>query len=126
MKIAPFLLLLCLGALPALAQSDALGSVQTRADTWQNVVLQEKLFVHTDKSFYLAGELLWCRLYCVDGNTHRPQGVSRLAYVELLDQDNKPVLQGKIALEKGFGDGSFYIPPSILTGAYQLRAYTNW
>ncbi|HEY4107389.1 hypothetical protein [Puia sp.] len=120
-------LLLCLlPALPALAQSDALNSVQTRADTWQNVVLQEKLFVHIDKPFYLAGELLWCRLYCVDGNTHRPLGVSKLAYLELLDIDNKPALSGKIALEKGFGEGSFFIPPGIPTGNYQLRAYTNW
>ena len=122
-------LVFLLGFLPTLstlAQSEALSSVQSRADTWQQVVLQEKTFVHTDKSFYLAGELLWCRLYCVDGNTHRPSSVSKLAYVELLDADNKPVLQGKIALEKGFGEGSFYIPPSIPTGAYQLRAYTSW
>jgi len=122
-----FLLLLgCLPALSALAQSDALASVQTRADTWQKVVLQEKTFVHTDRSFYLAGEILWCRIYCVDGNTHRPSGISKLAYVELLDPANRSVLQGKIALEKGFGEGSLYMPPSIPTGTYQLRAYTSW
>jgi hypothetical protein len=121
-----FLLLGCLPALSALAQSDALGSVQTRADTWQRVVLQEKTFAHTDKSFYLAGEILWFRLYCVDGNTHRPSGISKLAYVELLDPGNRSVLQGKIALEKGFGEGSLYISPSIPTGTYQLRAYTSW
>jgi hypothetical protein len=123
------MLLFLLGFLftvPALAQSDALGSVQTRADTWQQVVLQEVTFVHTDKSFYLAGEVLWCRLYCVDAISHRPSGVSKLAYVELLDQDNKPVLQGKIALVKGLGEGSFYIPPSVPTGSYLLRAYTSW
>ncbi|HXB08371.1 MAG TPA: hypothetical protein VNW04_14675, partial [Puia sp.] len=127
MKIASFiLLLLCLGALPALAQSDALGSVQTRADTWQNVVLQEKVFAHIDKPFYLAGEICWCRIYCVDGNSHKPRDISKLAYVEFLDQDNRSVLQGKIALDKGFGEGSFYIPPAMNTGVYRLRAYTNW
>lgn len=125
MKYLAFLLC-CFSALLTRAQSDALGSVQTRADAWRNSVLQEKLFVHTDKSFYLSGEILWCRVYCVDGNTHRPQEMSKLAYVEFLDQDNKSVLQGKIALEKGFGDGSFYIPPGMNTGVYRLRAYTNW
>lgn len=118
--------LCCLSALPALAQSDALNSVQTRAATWQNVVLQEKVFVHLDKPFYLAGEIAWCRVYCVDGNTHRPQDVSKLAYIEFLDQDNKSILQGKIALDKGLGEGSFYIPPTMNTGIYRLRAYTNW
>jgi hypothetical protein len=126
MKTIPVFLLLCLSALPALAQSDALGSVQARADTWQKLVLQEKIFAHLDKPFYLAGEILWCRLYCVDANTHRPLDVSKLAYIELLDQDNKPVLQGKIALEKGFGQGSFLITPSIPTGNYLLRGYTSW
>jgi hypothetical protein len=127
MKIALLpLLLLCLGSLPALAQSDALTSVQTRADNWHNVVLQEKLFVHTDKSFYLAGEILWCKLYCVEGDTHRPLDISKLAYVEIIDRDGKPVLQGKIALEKGLGEGSFYLTPSAASGNYRLRAYTNW
>jgi hypothetical protein len=120
------ILLGCLSTLSALAQTDPIGSVQTRADTWQKVVLQEKLFAHTDKSFYLAGEILWCRLYCMDGNTHRPLDVSKIAYVEILDANNKPVQQGKIALDKGFGEGSFFIPPSVVTGSYQLRAYTNW
>ncbi|HVU95181.1 MAG TPA: hypothetical protein VHE34_08160 [Puia sp.] len=126
MRTIPLLLLLSLRSIPALAQSDALTSVQTRADTWRNVVLQEKIFLHADRSFYLAGELLWCRLYCVDGDSHRPSDVSKLAYVELLDRDNKPLLQVKIALAKGFGDGCLHIPPSIPTGIYRLRAYTNW
>jgi hypothetical protein len=120
------ILFLCLSALRARAQSDALSSVQSNADTWEHQVLHEKLFVHCDKSFYLAGEILWCRLYCVDANTHRPLGISKIAYVEVLDRDNKPVMQGKIALENGFGEGAFTIPPSATSGSYLLRAYTSW
>lgn len=116
----------CLYTLHAGAQTDVFPAIQTRVNTWQSVVLQEKLFVHTDKPFYLSGEICWCRVYCVDGNTHRPQDISKLAYIEFLDQDNKSVLQGKIALDKGLGEGSFYIPPGINTGVYRLRAYTNW
>jgi len=36
------------------------------------------------------------------------------------------VLQTKIALDKGTGNGSLYIPLSFNSGFYRLRAYTNW
>ena len=121
-----FFLLLGLSGLPARGQSDAFSSAQSNADTWEHQVLHEKLFVHCDKSFYLAGELMWCRLYCVDANTHHPLGISRIAYVEVLDRDNRPVMQGKIALENGFGEGAFTVPPSAASGSYLLRAYTSW
>ena len=47
-------------------------------------------------------------------------------YVELLNNKNQPVLQGKIALKDGSGSGSFMLPFSIESGNYELRAYTNW
>ena len=89
-------------------------------------VVHEKLFVHTDQSFYLAGEILWFKLYAVDGSTHKPLDLSKIAYVEVLDSNNLPVLQAKIALERATGNGSFFLPFSLATGNYKLRAYTNW
>lgn len=86
----------------------------------------EKLYVHSDKNFYLAGELLWFKVYNVDGATYQPVDLSKIAYIEILDKENKPVMQAKIALRKGKGNGSFYLPVSINSGNYKLRAYTNW
>ncbi|RYF97003.1 MAG: hypothetical protein EOO02_21340, partial [Chitinophagaceae bacterium] len=88
--------------------------------------VQEKLFVHTDKEFYLAGEIVWYKLYYMDGVNHQPMDLSKLAYVEILDQNNRPVMQGKNALKSGAGKGSFYLPSSVNSGSYKLRAYTNW
>jgi hypothetical protein len=86
----------------------------------------EKLYVHTDKDFYLAGELLWFKIYNVDGAAFHPVDLSKIAYIEILDKENKPVMQAKVALQKGKGNGSFYLPVSINSGNYTLRAYTNW
>ena len=36
------------------------------------------------------------------------------------------VLQTKVTLANGFGDGSIFLPASISSGNYQVRAYTNW
>jgi hypothetical protein len=88
--------------------------------------LQEKIYVHTNKDYFLAGELIWFKLYDVDASFHQPIDISKVAYVELLDDNNKPVLQGKIALLNGTGKGSFYLPITLNSGNYKLRAYTNW
>lgn len=100
--------------------------IQKQIDQYSQKTLQEKLYVHTDKNFYVAGELVWFKLYYVEGSTHQPLDVSKVAYVEILDKDNKPVKQAKIALKKGSGDGSFYLPASVNSGNYKIRAYTNW
>jgi hypothetical protein len=101
-------------------------SIQAGFEQYAKKDFQEKIFAHTDKNFYLAGEILWFKLYNTDASSHKPVDLSKVAYVELLDKQQKPVLQAKIALVKGEGDGSFYLPVTALSGNYTLRAYTNW
>lgn len=88
--------------------------------------LQEKIYVHTDRDLYLAGEILWCKLYVVDGTLHQPLDLSKIAYVELLDENNLPALQVKLEVGGGKGNGSLFIPVTLRSGNYKLRAYTNW
>jgi hypothetical protein len=108
------------------AQSDGLAVIQAQFDAYRMRTLQEKIFVHADKPDYLAGELCWFKLYCVDGSSHKPLDLSKLAYVDVLDRDDRTILQGKIALIRGEGSGSFYLPLTLASGNYKLRAYTNW
>lgn len=88
--------------------------------------LQEKIFVHTDKNFYMAGEVAWFKIYTTDGSFNRPLDFSKVAYTEILDAENKVIFQSKIAITNAHGNGSFAIPFSVNTGNYQLRAYTSW
>ena len=88
--------------------------------------LQEKIYVHLDRPDHLTGEILWFKIYCVDARMHRPLDLSKIAYAEILDLSNKPILQTKVALENGIGTGSFFIPATITTGPYLFRAYTSW
>ena len=87
---------------------------------------KEKIFVHTDKSFYVPGEIIWFKVYAVDSRFHTPIDLSKVAYVEVLDKSNTPVLQAKTPLQKGSGEGSFLIPVSVTSGNFRLRAYTRW
>ena len=128
-KILPFLLAVCLslsGFDTAMAQdagADSLAAAFNRhPDRW----LQEKLFLHVDKTFYLAGEIIWFKAYDVDARSNGPLSISGIAYVELVDKDQKAILQAKFELNNGAGDGSFRIPSSIASGHYTIRAYTSW
>lgn len=103
-----------------------LGHAQPIDFTHPSEQAQEKLFLHTDKDSYLAGEILWMKLYLVDAATRRPGTLSRSAFVEILSDEQKPVLQARIALNSGTGNGSFQLPFSLHSGNYLLRAYTNW
>jgi hypothetical protein len=87
---------------------------------------QEKVFVHTDKSTYLPGEILWFKIYCVDGNDHKPANLSKVVYIDVLDNNQNPVMQTKVLLANGLGNGSIYVPVSVSNGNYKLRAYTSW
>lgn len=102
-------------------------SLQKKFDAFRNHQLDEKIFIHTDRSFYLTGEIIWLNLYCVYGPFHRPLGISKVAYVEVVDANQKAVLQTKIELkEDGCGSGTLLLPVSMNSGHYLIRAYTNW
>ncbi len=88
--------------------------------------MSEKIFVHTDRSYYLCGDILWFKIYVANDADNQLLLVSKVAYIEVLNTMHQPVLQGKIAVEDGTGSGSFELPASLPSGNYQLRAYTNW
>jgi len=114
----------CLLTLNSRAQ--AIREVQNSFNLYKQSALQEKVFVHTDKSTYLPGELIWFKIYCVDGSDHKPLNLSKVVYVEVLDNSQNPIVQAKISVKNGIGNGSVYVPVTINNGNYKLRAYTNW
>jgi len=116
-------------SLSGFSEADCQGNLNTISasfNRYQQNNLQEKIFVHTDKSYYLSGEIIWFKVYDVDAGFQRPLDISKVAYAEILDAANKPIIQAKISLKKGNGNGSLYIPVTISSANYKLRVYTNW
>jgi hypothetical protein len=100
--------------------------LQQQIGGYKKTIPQEKIFAHLDKEFYLAGEILWFKLYLAEGTHHQLLDLSKIVYVEILSNEKKPVLQAKIPIEEGTGSGSFVLPSYISTGNYLFRAYTSW
>lgn len=105
---------------------NAMVDIRQKWNTYQNGTLQEKIYVHTDKNEYVAGEIICFKLYDVDAAQNKPSGLSKVAYIEVLDADKHAVMQAKISLKAGSGSGSFFIPLSAVSGNYKLRSYTIW
>lgn len=121
---AVFLFFFLGGKGTAISQGLTSESIAQRFVEYNSKAFQEKLFLHTDKEFYVSGEIAWFRIYYVDGSSHLPMQVSKVAYAEVLNEKGEPVVQAKISLDTG--EGSFYLPTSLSTGNYTIRAYTNW
>ncbi len=85
---------------------------------------QEKIFVHINTTFLVSGETLYYKVYCQDKETNKPTVLSKIAYVELINQDKKSIFKHKIKLINGQGYGDFLIPASLNSGSYKLIAYT--
>ncbi len=85
----------------------------------------EKLYLHLDRPLYLVGETLWFKVYYTD-EQHRLADLSKVAYLEILDNDNNTVVQAKVSLKEGIGSGAIQLPTTAASGNYLVRAYTNW
>lgn len=121
-----FILFLPAMSFHSYGQQDMVNNLVNSLNAYSQQNLQEKIFIHTDKSFYTCGEIMWFKLYNVDATLNKPITISKIAYVELLNNEQKAIFQVKIELKEGMGSGSFILPFSLNSGSYILRAYTNW
>jgi len=89
-------------------------------------VPREEIYIHTDRTEYISGEDIWFNIYLIDRQSQKPSHESKIAYFELLNPENRPIVQKKLWLDKGFGPGQIVLPDTLSTGIYTIRAYTNW
>lgn len=87
-------------------------------------IKRERIYLQTDKQTYLAGELLWLKLYLTD-ETGRPSSFSKIGYVELLDESSARI-QVKLDIDNGVGEGWMELPSTLSTGYYRLTGYTRY
>ena len=92
---------------------------------------REQVYLHLDNNGYYEGETLWYRAYVVQAATLRPQPLSGVLYVELLDAAGQVMEQQTLPIDSaGRAEGSFVLDTPVRTGYYEVRAYTremvNW
>jgi hypothetical protein len=129
-KIKPaflfLILLLILQGINAQVQTNMTDYLNKKFVSYTASYPWEEIYVHTDRNEYLSGEDMWFNVYLLNRQNLKPSSNSKIAYIELLNPENLPVVQKMIWLDEGFGPGQFNLPDNLSTGTYTIRAYTNW
>lgn len=87
---------------------------------------REEVFLHMNSDFLITGETLLFSAFCNSSANGEPSSLSKILYVELVDDEGEAVFQQKILLEDGRANGLFFLSSLVSTGRYQLLAYTRW
>jgi TonB-dependent SusC/RagA subfamily outer membrane receptor len=87
---------------------------------------QEKVYLHLDKPYYAVGDNIWFKAYVVDSRTSEPSTLSKILYVELINEKDSVKRQIKLPMQSGITWGDFKLTDSLNEGNYRIRAYTQW
>ncbi|AIZ63306.1 hypothetical protein PK28_05635 [Hymenobacter sp. DG25B] len=120
------LLLVVISAFQLPAEDGILQRIAKSLVTFYGTSLPEKAYLHLDRPFYASGETVWFKAYLVEADSHRPDTLSKVLYVDLLSPQQRVVAQRILRLSGGLAHGDIALPDTLATGTYQLRAYTSW
>ena len=87
---------------------------------------QEKVHLHLDKPYYAIGDDIWFKAYITDAVTTLPTTISKILYVELINEKDSVKQQIKLPITAGITWGDFKLTDSLSEGNYRIRAYTQW
>jgi hypothetical protein len=100
--------------------------ILAKLDKYRLSTPQEKVYLHFDKPYYMAGETMWFKGYLFYGITHKIDSVSRVLYVDLIDETQGKIIASRTLKCDGSTHGDILLPDSLAEGMYQIRAYTNY
>ena len=98
---------------------------KTEFDQFQSIS-QEKIYVHYNSSFLLTGEKLLYKIYCLNSKTNNKSKLSKVAYVEVINDKKESISKQKVLLKDGLGQGDLFIKTNLKSGNYKVIAYTTW
>jgi|WetSurMetagenome_2_1015567.scaffolds.fasta_scaffold04530_8 hypothetical protein len=108
-------------------QASPCRSIQTEYPSVDDSVkVIEKVYLHTDRDSYFAGDDIWFKAYLIDALDRTLTEHSSNLHVELISPSSKIISARIVQLVGGLGNGDFKLSADIKSGRYKLRAYTNY
>lgn len=108
------------------AQGGIFEQYMKQAQTFASNYPREKAYLHFDNTSYYIGDTIWFKAYVTLAEQPTFSEISRPLYVELIDQAGHIRDKQIIKLSQGQGNGQIALPKSLLSGYYEVRAYTRW
>jgi len=109
----------------ACAQSDAIQTLRRQFETSSTQGLREKLYVQTDKNFYTPGEVIWFKVYAVDGIFNKPLDLSKATYVEI-DGEGREIFKSPVTDDGTKNSASGLLCVKKENGKYELYDKVGW
>lgn len=89
---------------------------------WSSKSPIEKVYLHLDRDNYIAGETVFFKAYL--SSDYLPDTISTTLYVEL-SMDNGAIISRAITpILLGVANGYIALPDSLISGSYQVRAFS--
>ncbi|MVN21215.1 TonB-dependent receptor plug domain-containing protein [Mucilaginibacter arboris] len=131
MKLKRFLticlLLLATGILGfAVQQDDPLKKILTQLQKFNDDSPTEKVYLQLDKPYYAIGDLIYFKAYTTIGGKHQPSGLSKILYVDLINEKDSVKQSLRLPMAAGLSWGNFTLADTLQEGNYRIRAYTQW
>jgi len=105
---------------------DAFAQLLKKLDEYTTAHPQEKVYLHLDKPYYAIGDDIWFKAYVFNTKTSSPTDLSKILYVELINEKDSIKKQLKLPLMSGITWGDFKLTDSLSEGNYRIRAYTKY
>ena len=87
-------------------------------------LVSNKIFVHLDRSEYVAEDHILFKVYLIDAYSFLPKVQPTAIYIDLINSERKIVSSRIVKSENGFADGDIQVPFDSIEGEYVFRAYT--
>jgi hypothetical protein len=87
---------------------------------------QEKVHLHLDKPYYAIGEQIWLKGYIVTAEKNEPSALSKVLYVDLIDEANVIRQAIRLPINNGRANGHILLSDTLKAGVYRIRSYTNY
>ncbi len=106
---------------------DALEKLVDKFYSFSKEFPQQKIYIQTDKPYYLSGDDLYGKIYLVNESSSAFNIIrSKKIYVELINEENTVVEKTIVNGLYSSLNFNFHLQDSIPDGNYVLRAYTSW
>ena len=89
-------------------------------------VMQERIYLHTDRKHYWPAENIYFKAYLSYGNPLMAEELSKVLHLELIDTTGYVWIHQVVEIKEGVAQGHLSLPDLAETGNFYLRAYTAW
>lgn len=103
------------------AKSFQLANLEKNAE-----VMEERVYLHTDRRHYWPGEYIFFKAYLSYANSLLSEDLSKVLHVELIDTTGYVWIHEVVEINNGLSAGQLALPDLAETGNFFLRAYTSW